>query len=140
MAITTTMVLPTNSNYPYDYTTWDTDNHNVAVFNSLGTATAVGGGTTTVTGTYTGPTDWYFTGVGCTCDSTATDSAYATLNVGDGTPVISSISNTEWPVGATTSNVVISGEYFGTKSDRQFLRLGSHLHPDDAAQRFTDHV
>jgi hypothetical protein len=34
--------------------------------------------------------------------------------VGDGTPVISSISNTEWPVGATTSNVVISGEYFGT--------------------------
>jgi len=37
-----------------------------------------------------------------------------TLTVADGTPVITSISNTEWPVGATTIGVIISGHNFGT--------------------------
>ena len=73
------------SDSPDDYTTWDTDDHSVAIFNSPGDATAVGGGTTTVIASYTGPTDWYFTGVGCTCDNTASDDARATLNADDAT-------------------------------------------------------
>lgn len=109
---------------PDDYTTWDTDDHSVAIFNSPGDATAVGGGTTTVIATYTGPTDWYFTGVGCTCDSTASDDAYATLNV---TPSITSLTPSQDPVGDTYT-VNISGTGFGANpSANATINAGSNV-------------
>jgi hypothetical protein len=108
-----------NDNGPYTFdvasdSQWSSDNTNIATVNG-GDVTGVGAGTTYVTADYTGCMDWEPDGYGgCYCDSEAESSDSGEVEVGDGTPVIYSISNTEWPVGATTSGVVISGEYFGT--------------------------
>jgi len=96
-------------------TSWWSDDSSIATVDT-GYVSGQSAGTTTVYANYGGGcADWYFDGYDqCECDMAANGQSSATVNVGDGTPVVSSISPSPWVSSETISNGTISGQYFGT--------------------------
>jgi hypothetical protein len=108
-----------NDNYYYydesEGVSWSSDDPNIASVGSSGTVTGQSAGTTSVWAEYY---DYYYVYnpyEDPTCDPLLEyGTAGATITVADGTPVITSVNPDNWLVGATTTGVIISGEYFGT--------------------------
>ena len=104
---------------PYYYnengsTSWTSEYPSVATVDSSGTVTAQSGGTSTITGQFSGyayvwnEMMWY-------CSSSLLQGeGSATIDVGDQTPVVSSVTPSPWVSGHTYTNGTISGQYFGT--------------------------
>jgi hypothetical protein len=108
-----------NGNYYYsDWTTlvtWSSSATNIATVNSTtGVVTAVSAGTTNIIANGSCWEQYMCCAGVCNPCACVPVEGGTTLTVADGTPVITSISNTEWPVGATTIGVIISGHNFGT--------------------------
>jgi hypothetical protein len=96
-------------------TSWTSGDNSIATVDSSGTVTAgPNAGTTTATGQFSGyayvwnQQMWY-------CSYSLTQGGGGcTENVGDRTPVVTSISPSPWVSGHTYTNGTISGQYFGT--------------------------
>lgn len=100
--------------------TWETNNPSVASVNA-NQVTGVGAGTVLISAIddfdpiYT-PDVCYEAGWGDPCPVAVGFAADANGTAGDATPVIQSISNTNWYAGPTPNSVTFNGQHFGTNA------------------------